>query len=202
MAHSVESGMPQPVKYVWKYISKIVSSSGTALLTFPLLFLLLRCISLPRYTVQTQAWDKNIGNVTWQFSNCVSVVRFTDNSCDDKPTEENPVPDTVSPPPHSDPQWQLQSELGSLLMSNKLTCSLIVLLRVETAESFLTKIFRKTPQNSLRLIQSSLFSKLMWWYCTCIFIQFLIEENHILSIFCCNDTPHLLGALCVLRHCD
>lgn len=47
------------------------------------------------------------------------------------PQRKTPVPDTVSPPPHSDQQWQLQSELGSLLMSNKLICSFIVLLRVE-----------------------------------------------------------------------
>lgn len=47
------------------------------------------------------------------------------------PQRKTPVPDTVSPPPHSDQQWQLQSEPGSLLMSNKLTCSFIALLRVE-----------------------------------------------------------------------
>lgn len=52
--------------------------------------LLLRCFSLPRYTLKTKAWDENTGNMTWQFSNCIRVVRFTDNSRDDEPTEENP----------------------------------------------------------------------------------------------------------------
>lgn len=125
------------------------------------------------------------------------------------PQRKTPVPDTVSPPPHSDQQWQLQSELGSLLMSNKLTCSFIVLLRVEkqiNGKPLLQSL--SSPRYSAKHFTTvwDWFKVLYFqnWHADIllvffILIQFLIEENHILSIFCCNDTPHLLGAQCSLN---
>lgn len=123
-----------------------------------LFYSMLHFTALTTVCRHTWAWDKYIGNMTWQFSNFISVVRFTDNSHNDKPTEENP--DTQ----HSQSSATLRSAVTAAMWARItpdvqwinmfIYCSFgdwkANQRKAFITESCLTEIFKKIFQNRLR----------------------------------------------------